>query len=207
MSATQQYLFLDFEFTMPETKREPSRFFPEIIEVGLVVVVDDRVCDQFSSYVKPMRFPVLTDRCKSFLNITQEQVDQGMSFHELVALLHQYDRSRPSTVVTWGSMDMKVLRENCMNANLPFPFTGEHRDLAMEYKLFFGNKNQTGLRKAIQEYGNEGVGKAHCALDDAFTTYNIFRLVENDKKYLAKTKPPTIGERIDFTQLRKKFAL
>ncbi|UOE78230.1 3'-5' exonuclease KapD [Parageobacillus thermoglucosidasius] len=205
--ATSQYLFLDFEFTMPETKMEPKGFFPEIIEVGLVVVVNDEICDQFSSYVKPTRFPVLTNRCKSFLNITQEQINQGMSFHELVALLCKYDRSCPSTVVTWGSMDMKVLKENCKAANLPFPFTGEHRDLAMEYKLFFGNKNHTGLRKAIQEYGNEGVGKAHCALDDAFTTYNIFRLVENDKKYLMKTKPPTIGERIDLTQLRKKFAL
>jgi sporulation inhibitor KapD len=207
MSTVQQYLFLDFEFTMPETKTEPHGFLPEIIEVGLVVVVNDEVSDQFSSYVKPLRFPLLTARCKSFLNITQEQIDQGISFYELVALLNKYDQAQPSTVVTWGSMDMKVLRENCMSANVPFPFSGEHRDLAMEYKRFFGNKNQTGLRQAIQEYGNEGVGKAHCALDDAFTTYNIFRLVENDKKYLTKTKPPTIGERIDFTQLRKKFAL
>jgi sporulation inhibitor KapD len=207
MSTVQQYLFLDFEFTMPETKTEPRGFLPEIIEVGLVVVVNDEVSDQFSSYVKPLRFPLLTDRCKSFLNITQEQIDQGISFYELVALLNKYDQARPSTIVTWGSMDMKVLRENCMSAHVPFPFSGEHRDLAMEYKRFFGNKNQTGLRQAIQEYGNEGVGKAHCALDDAFTTYNIFRLVENDKKYLTKTKPPTIGERIDFTQLRKKFAL
>ncbi|ARA98680.1 or 3'-5' exonuclease KapD [Geobacillus thermodenitrificans] len=207
MMDVPQYLFLDFEFTMPETKTTPNGFSPEIIEVGLVAVVDEQIVNQFSSYVKPLRFPQLTDRCKSFLNITQEQIDSGMSFYELVSLLRQYDRERPTTVVTWGNMDMKVLRENCQSARVEFPFTGEHRDLAMEYKRFFGNKNQTALRKAVQEYGNEGIGKAHCALDDAFTAYTIFRLIENDKKYLAKTKPPTIGERIDFTQLRKKFAL
>jgi sporulation inhibitor KapD len=207
MREGHQYLFLDFEFTMPESKTKPDGFFPEIIEVGLVSVINDQVYDQFSSYVKPNKFPVLTERCKKFLNITQEQVDQGIHFEELVHWLKEYDRLCPSTVITWGNMDMKVLKHNCLQANLPFPFTGEHRDLAMEYKMFFGEQNQTGLRKAVQEYGNEGVGKPHCALDDAFTTYNIFKLVEKDKKYLTKPKPPTIGERIDFSQLLKKFAL
>ncbi|KXG09667.1 3'-5' exonuclease KapD [Anoxybacillus rupiensis] len=202
-----QYLFLDFEFTMPENKTKPRGFFPEIIEAGLVSVINGQVYDQFSSYVKPVHFPTLTERCKSFLNIAQEQVDQGISFEELVHWLQEYDRLCPNTVVTWGNMDMKVLRHNCLQANLPFPFTGEHRDLAMEYKMFFGERNQTGLRKAVQEYGKEGVGKAHCALDDAFTTYNIFNLVEKDKKYLAKPEQPTIGERVDFSQLLKKFAL
>ncbi len=75
-----QYLFLDFEFTMPETKTSPDGFCPEIIEVGLVAVVDEQIVSQFSSYVRPLRFPQLTERCKSFLNITQEQIDRGMSF-------------------------------------------------------------------------------------------------------------------------------
>lgn len=202
----RSYLFLDFEFTMPENKTKPSGFFPEIIEVGIVSVINDQVCDQFSAYIKPTHFPILTERCKSFLNITQEQIDQGISFEELIHSLKEYDRLRP-TVITWGSMDMKVLRHNCLQANLPFPFTGEHRDLAMEYKMFFGERNQPGLRKAVQEYGKEGVGKPHCALDDAFTTYNIFKLVEKDKKYLSKPEQPTIGERVDFSQLLKKFAL
>jgi len=200
------YVFLDFEFTMPENKTTPRGFFPEIIEVGLVVVAGNEVCEQFSSYVKPTSFPVLTERCKSFLKITQAQIDEGILFTELVARLQQYDALRP-TVITWGSMDMKVLKHNCAQANLPFPFTGEHRDLAMEYKMFFGERNQPGLRKAVQEYGKEGVGKPHCALDDAFTTYNIFKLVEKDKTYLAKPSQPTLGERVDFSQLLKKFAL
>ena len=207
MQEGHQYLFLDFEFTMPESKASPEGFFPEIIEVGIVSVLNGEVYDQFSSYVRPNKFPVLTERCKAFLNITQEQVDQGISFEELVDSLKKYNSLYPSTVVTWGNMDMKVLRHNCLQANLPFPFTGQHRDLAMEYKKFFGEQNQTGLRKAVQEYGDEGVGKHHCALDDAFTTYNIFKLVERDKKYMAKPKPTTIGDRIDFSKLLNKFAL
>jgi sporulation inhibitor KapD len=202
-----QYLFLDFEFTMPESKTSPRDFFPEIIEVGIVSVLNGQVYDQFSSYVRPNKFPILTERCKAFLNITQEQVDQGISFEELIGWLKEYDSLYPSTVITWGNMDMKVLRHNCLQADLPFPFTGEHRDLAMEYKKFFGETNQTGLWKAVQEYGDAGVGKHHRALDDAFTTYNIYKLVEKDKKYMAKPKPTTIGDRIDFSKLLNKFAL
>ena len=36
MEEQQQYVFIDFEFTMPEGKANPVGFYPEIIEVGLV---------------------------------------------------------------------------------------------------------------------------------------------------------------------------
>jgi sporulation inhibitor KapD len=103
-------------------------------------------------------------------------------------------------------MDMKVLRQNCLMAGVNFPFHGAELDLSMEYKRFFGDQNQTGLWKAVQEYGKEGTGKHHRALDDALTTYNIFKLVEKDKRYLEKPKPTTIGDRIDFSKLLNEFA-
>ncbi|MFC4323455.1 3'-5' exonuclease KapD [Litchfieldia salsa] len=202
-----QYLFIDFEFSMPENKTTPQGFFPEIIEVGLVSVSNQSINHTFSSYVKPSYYPMLTSRCKSFLGITQSQVDQGMSFVDLVEYLNEADTTKESTIVTWGNMDMKVLRANCLKHNIPFPFKGSKVDLSMEYKRFFGDQNQTGLWKAVQEYGKEGTGKHHCALDDALTTYNIFKLVEKDKRYLAKPEPTTIGDRIDLSKVLNKFAL
>jgi sporulation inhibitor KapD len=201
-----QYLFIDFEFTMPESKTKPDDFYQEIVEVGVVAVVNDKIVRTFSSYVKPIQFPILTERCKSFLNITQEKVDNGISFQELVRVLKTFNDQKSSTVITWGNMDMKVLKHNCKRANEEFPLTGKQRDLSMEYKRFFGYQNQTGLWKAVQEYGKEGTGKHHCALDDALTTYNIFKLVEKDKRYLAKPEPTTIGERIDFSKLFRSIA-
>lgn len=47
-------------------------------------------------------------------------------------------------------------------------------------------------------------GTDHKALDDALTAYKLFKLVEQDKQYLEKPKPPTIGERIDLTELLKR---
>lgn len=202
----QQFLFLDFEFTMPQNRKKPKGFFPEIIEVGLVSVIDCVVADTYSSYVRPEAFSSLTERCKKFLGINQEVVDGGVSFSEFVRKLVQYEQRCPTTVVTWGNMDMKVLQQNCTAAGIPFPFSGSCRDLSLEYKRFFGERNQTGLWKAIEAYGKAGTGKHHCALDDAMTTYNIFKLVEKDKEYLVKPAPPTLGELIDFSQVLKKVS-
>ncbi len=205
MKGRRQTLFIDFEFTMPEKNAKLKNFYPEIIEVGLVSVIDDRIVEQFSSFVTPFRFPILTERCKSFLHITQEQVDQGLSFYELIRKLEEFTKNVENVIVTWGNMDMKVLRHNCQQAKVPFPFQAVVVDLSMEYKRFFGDQNQTGLWKAVQEYGKEGTGKHHRALDDALTTYNIYRLVEKDKRYLEKPKPTTIGDRVDFSKLLNEF--
>ncbi|MDC7285965.1 exonuclease domain-containing protein, partial [Bifidobacterium thermophilum] len=98
------------------------------------------------------------------------------------------------------------LKNNCLQAGASFPFVGREIDLSMEYKRFFGDQNQTGLWKAVQEYGRDGTGKHHRALDDAMTTYNIFKLVEKDKKYLQKPKPTTIGDLVDFSKLFNHYA-
>ena len=206
MEKDQQYIFIDFEFTMPEGKRRGDGFYPEIIEVGAAVVKDGTIIEEFSQYVKPEGFPVLSARCKNFLGIKQADVDGGISFKELVAKLESFEKGNPSKIVTWGNADMKVLRHNCqMNQEL-FPFKGECIDLSMEYKRFFGDRNQTGLWKAVKEYGKDGVGKQHRALDDALTTLSIYQLVDNDKKYLQKHEPTTIGDVIDLSAMFNKFA-
>lgn len=202
----RQHLFIDFEFTMPDKGKQYKGFYPEIIEAGIVSVINNQISEEFSSYVTPVRYPKLSKRCKSFLNITQQQVDEGLSFSELIQKLREMIQEQTYTIVTWGNTDMKVLRNNCEKAGLQFPFSGLEVDLSMEYKRFFGDKNQTGLWKAVQEYGKDGVGLHHKALDDALTTYNIFKLVEKDKRYLQKHEPTTIGEIVDLSKILNKLA-
>lgn len=207
MKEDQQYIFIDFEFTMPEGKGNPVGFYPEIIEVGFVVVTKEKIQEQFSSFVRPNAFMNLTGRCKRFLNISQSQVEGGITLEELVGLLHTIDANKPTTVVTWGNMDMRVLKQNCHKAGIDFPFTGKQMDLCLEYKRFFGDRNQTGLWKAVQAYGKEGIGNHHRALDDAMTTYHIFKLVEQDKTYMEKHEPTTIGDRLDWSEVLNHLAL
>ena len=206
MAKAEQLVFIDFEFSMPERHRVPKGFFPEVIEVGVVVVQNGKVSATFSSYVKPTAFPKLTNRCKRFLSIHQHEVDAGISFEDMIDYFNRLNAIGIEKVVTWGNMDMKVLRDNCGQSGIPFPFQAQFVDLSMEYKRFFGDQNQTGLWKAVQEYGREGVGKHHKALDDALTTHHIYNLVEKDKKYLDKAEPTTIGDRIDLSKFYNQLA-
>ncbi|CAM3776883.1 3'-5' exonuclease KapD [Mesobacillus zeae] len=206
MKEKERVVFIDFEFTMPDRNSRRKGFYPEIIEAGVVLTERGQIAEQFSTFVVPVKFPALTERCKSFLNISQEQVDSGISLQELAGRFNNIQGNWPCCIVTWGNMDMKVLRHNCQQASIPFPLSGREIDLSMEYKRFFGDQNQTGLWKAVQEYGREGTGKHHRALDDALTTYHIYKLVEKDKRYLQKPEPTTIGDRVDFAKLFNKFA-
>nr|WP_175579216.1 MULTISPECIES: 3'-5' exonuclease KapD [Bacillus] len=192
-------LVVDFEFTMPDGKYHPQNFFPEIIEAGVVKAADETIIDTFSSYVKPKKFPKLTKRCKSFLGITQEDVESGISFEEFIEKLVSLDGGENCEIITWGNMDMKVLKQNCMLNHIAFPFKGKLRDLAFEYKTFFGDRTLTGLRKAAKEYGSEGAGKHHKALDDAMTTYQLLTLFEKDRAYVENPQTTKIGELIDFS--------
>lgn len=97
---------------------------------------DETIIDTFSSYVKPKKFPKLTKRCKSFLGITQEDVESGISFEEFIEKLVSLDGGENCEIITWGNMDMKVLKQNCMLNHIAFPFKGKLRDLAFEYKTF-----------------------------------------------------------------------
>ncbi|GAX91064.1 exonuclease domain-containing protein [Effusibacillus lacus] len=80
-----QYLFIDFEFTIQEDDRKRRDFFQEFLEVGIVSVLDNEVYETYNSFVKPELNPVLTGRCKDFLEIAQEDVDGGISFDNLSA--------------------------------------------------------------------------------------------------------------------------
>ncbi|RNB82511.1 3'-5' exonuclease KapD [Brevibacillus nitrificans] len=203
---SKPYLFVDFEFTMPEDHQKRKGFVPEIIEAGVAVVRNGEVHDTFSSFVKPEINSLLSNRCMQFLDITQEAVDQGISFRELIAAFMKYESQCMSTVVTWGNMDMYVLRKQCLQAGIPYPFPNKEIDLSMEHKRFYGTKNQTGLMKALVEFGHSAKGKHHRALDDAMTTFEIFKLMEKDKKYLKRAEPSTIGELVDFSRLLAHMA-
>ena len=93
MNLTQYdyYLVLDLEATC--CNRETlKRRETEIIEIGAVMVAAQGLTgiDEFQTFIKPVRHPILTEFCKSLTSITQEQVDQAPSYVEAVTLLKQW---------------------------------------------------------------------------------------------------------------------
>lgn len=111
-----------------------------------------------------------------------------MRFEDFIRKLNELDPEKNSTIITWGNMDMKVLKQNCMFNHIPFPFKGEMRDLSLEYKNFFGDRTLTGLWKAAEEYGDSGTGTHHKALDDALTAYKLFKLASGHLPHLQRAE-------------------
>ncbi|MEM5591813.1 3'-5' exonuclease KapD [Niallia circulans] len=154
----QQYLFIDFEFTMPEKSSKFKGFYPEIIEVGIVAVIGDTIREQFSSYVVPRKFSTLSRRCKSFLHISQEQVNNGISLYDLMKKLEAICNGYQNIIVTWGNMDMKVLKDNCHKAQLPFILSCKEVDLSMEYKRFLVIKTKQAYGKQLGNMAERELG-------------------------------------------------
>ncbi|WP_124728789.1 3'-5' exonuclease KapD [Staphylospora marina] len=190
---------------MPEAGENARGFFAEIIEAGVVSVRNGQREASFGTFVRPEVNPVLTERCKEFLGITQEDVDGGIAFADLLKRLREW--TGPDTrVVTWGNMDLHVLRKMCERVEESFPFHDDGIDLSMEYKRFYGDRNQTGLMKALSLYGRECDRRHHRALDDAMTTFEIFQLLEKDRSWLTKPEGNRIGDLIDLSKLKEGLA-
>ncbi|WP_142287963.1 3'-5' exonuclease KapD, partial [Bacillus sp. S1-R5C1-FB] len=133
-------------------------------------------------------------------------VDKTILCSDIITNVAEYEKRCKPTIVSWANMDMKGLKHNCEKAGVDFPFLGQCRDLSLEYKKVFGERNQTGLWKAIEAYGKVGTGKHNCALADAMTANQIFKLVEKDKEYLVRPAPPTLGELGDVAKVLKKVS-
>lgn len=201
----EQHLFIDFEFSMPEHDKGRNSHFPEIIEAGFVFVVNEEVVDTFSSFVKPIVNPLLTNRCKSFLQITQKDVDSGVPLEQVAEIYHSYINQAATTVVTWGNMDVPIMRRNFLKQELPYKRPHKELDLAEAYRRFYGDRNNTALRKAIVEYGKDGTGKNHRALDDALTTFEVFKQFEKDRSYLNAAPKAALAEKFDVNSMMKKL--
>lgn len=201
----EQYIFLDFEFSMPENHVNRGSFTPEIIEAGIVTVTEDMITDTFSSFVKPTINPILSNRCCEFLNISQDQVDQGVSFKELATKIQSITSQAPTTIVTWGNSDLHILRAGCNRHGQLSLGSFKELDLAEEYKRFFGGHNLTSLKNAVLEYVGADFDQRHRALDDALATYEVFKHYQKDRRFINSTHQTTIGDRLDMSKLLTLF--
>lgn len=79
---TKPVLIIDLEATCWKERNLDLR--NEIIEIGCAIVSGDKVAFNESWFVKPKLNQTLSDFCKELTSISQEQVDSGSSFPEVL---------------------------------------------------------------------------------------------------------------------------
>ena len=172
-------MVVDFEATCgPGVSKTDA----EIIEVGAVLVSFTTEASllelpTFHRYVRPTIVATLTPFCKNLTGITQEQVDNGLLFEDMidewkVFLSEHHCTSNTVVFGCWTDFDIKQLRLELTRQNIDFEFP-YWIDLQKAYKNSQQKNTIQSVSKALAEQELEFIGQAHSALHDALNTVRL----------------------------------
>jgi inhibitor of KinA sporulation pathway (predicted exonuclease) len=150
----------------------------EIIEIGAVRVSSStgEIESVFGAFVKPIRNPVLTGFCRELTTISQDDVKDAGSYPQVLAAFSSWLEEQPDyDFCSWGDYDKKQFMRDCDYHRVAYPFSGDHRNLKMEFSAASGGKKRYGLGGAIRKIGLEFEGTAHRGIDDARNIARIYR--------------------------------
>lgn len=163
------YLVLDLEATCCN-QETIKRHEMEIIEVGSVMVEAQNltIVDEFQTFIKPVRYPVLTEFCQSLTSITQTQVDQAPEYKQAITQLKKWLSNYPNAVFgSWGDYDRNQFKQDSKFHNVPFPIAYPHVNLKKWFSNAQGLPKRYGMAEALQLAGIALEGTHHRGIDDA----------------------------------------
>ena len=159
-----------------------SKTAAEIIEVGAILYSfqDDLTnveAPTFHRYIKPQIVSTLTRFCIRLTGITQEQVNNGVSFTtmvlEWIEFLSENDCTASEVLfAAWTEFDIKQLRREVTRSNITLEFP-HSIDLQKAYKTTQKDGSIKSVAKALAEQNLEFVGREHSAIDDAHNTARL----------------------------------
>ncbi|MEZ4449517.1 MAG: 3'-5' exonuclease [Nannocystaceae bacterium] len=189
MKSTFDHLvILDFEATCkPGAPPDPQ----EIIEFPSVLVSlrDNAVLDEFSSFVRPVHHPALSEFCTELTGIRQEEVDGAPPFLEVYAahrdwlvghgLLDADGRGEERfAFVTCGDWDLQtMLPVQCAASELPVSALPKAYRRWINIKKIFAavklREKGFGMPSMLKALGLPLLGRHHRGIDDS---HNIARI-------------------------------
>ncbi|MGB3533810.1 MAG: 3'-5' exonuclease [Microcoleaceae cyanobacterium] len=177
-------LIIDLEATCCNKKSIPRREM-EIIEIGAVMMEMKtlQIISEFQTFVKPVRYPILTEFCTSLTSISQTQVDSAPSYPEAVNLLQSWFKVyKPLCWGSWGDYDRHQFQQDSDFNHVNFPIGCYHFNLK---KLFSKNQNlngRYGMAQALKLANIPLVGTHHRGIDDARNIAQLMPYVSGREK-------------------------
>ena len=169
-------IIVDLEATCWDKGQHSSKNM-EIIEIGAVkVYVNDlQIVDEYDAFIKPIKFPILSDFCKELTTIKQEDVDSADEFPRVwQSFLDWIGDYEDVSIASWGAYDKIQMLQDCILHKLKFPFNQNHINLKKWFSGFHNGKKY-GMKRALNIVGLDLIGNHHRGIDDA---KNIWRIVE-----------------------------
>lgn len=161
-------------------------FEREIISVGFVVIDENyNIKKKYTSYVKPIHRPILTDYCKELTGISQEDVDHAKKsndvFRDINALCGKYSIDY---VFAFGNFDEEIIKVTAKwnrkaneRTSKLYPMLKKITDVRPAILKAIGKsqRRSPGLRKIAEELGVKVKDEKHDALGDAMLLYRVCR--------------------------------
>lgn len=188
----------------------------EVIEIGIVLVDFEKgeIIDKFNTFVRPTNEEArnLSDFCKNFTGIKQQDIDSAPSFKNALELLNEwvlkYDdilEPKPSTLTY-----PKTIEEAGENAD--FPIWTQHRNFVWishglaDFERFFAQKSCTINKTPLPPYM---LGKYTDSMQHFGAAYRLSRTKHSMKYMCQKLNVPIINQHraIDDAVLIGKIAL
>jgi len=166
----------------------------ETIEIGALLVdpTGEAPRREFQCFVRPSRFPTLSEFCTQLTSMQQSDVDHAPTFAPAFeAFLGWLGEPREVRFASWGDYDRRQLVRDCQLAGITYPFCDDTINLKHVCCPKLGMK-PGGMAQALARAGLPLDGAHHRALDDA---RNILRIAERafgGRLELLMASPPSL---------------
>ena len=157
----------------------------EIIEIG-AVKFNKKTCDivgEFNVFIKPEYHPKLSPFCKELTSITQDDVDNGISYTLAMDSYNEFIGDDTDWLFSWGQYDKNaIVRESIMkkyNSTLITKLEEKHHNLK---KVFAGimHTKEIGLDNAIKRLNLVFEGTHHRGIDDSKNVMRIYSKIKEN---------------------------
>lgn len=176
MSAYDQQIVIDLEFTTTGYEAYSAGLGHEVIEIGAVRLdVAGEEIDSFSTLVKPECTDIITNKVTKITGIRTCDVSDAPNFAEAMASFAAWIGGGRTRIVAWSKSDRDQIKAECAFKGVEVPVQMRRwLDLQAIYPRIMGVgsfKRHMSLRDAADWYGTGlDTDKAHRALYDAQIT-------------------------------------
>ncbi len=184
-----QYIILDLEFNQPfdfptgrKSILEPNCPF-EIIQIGAVKLNESlEITGHVNFLVKPQLYTRIHPYVEKMTSLNMKILDQERTFPDLYSDFVEFVGNEKNIFGVWGTGDISALFRNILYYNLNSKLLTKKyinvQALTTSFLKMPGDRS-IGLKNAVETLGIEALLPFHDALNDAFYTAAIFRIVNN----------------------------
>lgn len=165
----QCVLVVDVESTAWEPKKsQPKNEISEIIEIGITVVntTELKIISSDAILVRPQKSK-LSKFCTKLTTLTQDMVDEGITFAEAAKILKNKYNSENRTLISWGDYDRKMFERNSRDYGIKYPFGPRHMNLKNTFTILHSLSREPSLGEAMEYLKLKFDGTQHRGIDDS----------------------------------------